>query len=59
MSKIEEYRIRKNLTQRELANRVGCTQIDISRYESDTHMPSVARLRMIAKILGVSMEDLI
>lgn len=59
MSKIEEYRIRKNLTQRELAHRIGCTQIDISRYESGTHKPNVERLQKMAKILGVSMEDLL
>lgn len=59
MSKIEEYRIMKGLTQTELANVVGCTQIDISRYENGTHVPQVGRLKAIADALDVRMEDLI
>lgn len=59
MKKMAEIRLEKGMTQKDLANKVGCTQIDISRYELGTHKPSVQRLKDIADVLNVSMEDLL
>lgn len=45
-------RIKGNLSQKELAERIGVTQSNISRFESGTYNPSLAFLQKIAKGLG-------
>lgn len=45
-------RIKGNLSQKELAERIGVTQSNISRFESGTYNPSLAFLQKVAKGLG-------
>ena len=47
-----EVRIKKNLSQEELAKKVGMKQPVISRIESMHSLPSVATLKKISKALG-------
>jgi DNA-binding XRE family transcriptional regulator len=47
-----EARIAGNLTQKELAERIGVKQSNISRLESGSYNPSVEFLQKIAKGLG-------
>lgn len=47
------------LTQAQLAQLVGCSQKDISRWENGAHNPSAARVVSLAKALGVSVSQLI
>lgn len=47
-----EIRVKKNLSQGELAEKVGMKQPVISRIESMRSLPSVATLKKISKALG-------
>lgn len=51
-----ELRRKKNLTQEELAAKVGTKQPVISRVETSTVKPSLALLERIAHALGVNLE---
>ena len=48
---------RKQVSQKELAERVGTSQVMISRYVKGDVIPSVLMVRKIAKALGYSMDD--
>lgn len=47
-----EARISANMTQKELAERSGIRQSNISRIENGTCSPTIATLQMLAKGLG-------
>lgn len=55
--KLKELRTRKNLTQKELAKELNCTEIMVSRYELGVSQISIPQLEKIAGILGVSAGD--
>jgi ribosome-binding protein aMBF1 (putative translation factor) len=46
----------QNLTQKELSNRTGITQADISRIENGTRNPSLAMLKRLAEGLGMQLK---
>lgn len=50
---IVKYRMENNLTQQELAARVGTSHSHISRIESGRHQTSVATLQRIGEALGL------
>lgn len=52
-------RIRKNLTQQELADMIGVNKLMISRYELGNAKPSIDKLFRMADILGVTVEYLV
>jgi transcriptional regulator with XRE-family HTH domain len=52
-------RKRKNLTQKELGDKVGVNNLKISRYERGETIPKADVLKRIATTLGVSMEYLL
>lgn len=52
-------RKKANLSQAALSEYVGCTQVEIARYEKGTTEPKASRLKKIARILGCSMESLV
>ncbi|MBQ7780534.1 MAG: helix-turn-helix transcriptional regulator [Lachnospiraceae bacterium] len=45
-----------NLTQKELSERTGITQADISRIENGTRNPSLAMLKRLAEGLGMRLK---
>jgi putative transcriptional regulator len=45
------------MTQQELANKVGCTRQTIIALEQGKYVPSVALALQIARAFGVTMED--
>jgi DNA-binding XRE family transcriptional regulator len=53
---IIRYRIENNLTQKELADRIGTKQSAISRLENDDYNPSVELLDKVAHALGKKLE---
>jgi len=53
---IIRYRIENNLTQKELADRIGTKQSAISRLENDDYNPSVEFLNKVAHALGKKLE---
>lgn len=53
---IVDARTSQNLTQKELAERVGMNQADISKLENGTRNPSVALLKRLAEGMGMSLK---
>lgn len=51
-----EARNREGLTQKELSERTGITQADISRIENGTRNPSLAMMKRLAKGLGMQLK---
>ncbi len=56
-SKLKEMRLRKNLTQEELANRCELTKGYISQLENDLTSPSIATLADLLTALGSDLAD--
>jgi len=52
ISQIIGARIKRGITQKELAKRIGTKQSDISRLESGSYNPSLEFLQKTAKALG-------
>ena len=46
----------QHITQKELAERTGITQADISRIENGTRNPSLAMMKRIARGLGMQLK---
>ena len=59
ISQLDQARKEKGLTQRELANRVGVTEVSMSRYINGTRVPSGPIVVNIAKALGISVDYLV
>ena len=56
ISAMIQARIKKGLTQKELANKMGTKQSVISRLESGTGNPSVAFLKKFADALDINLQ---
>lgn len=59
MNKIREIRNKQGMTQKELAERIGVRQKDVSRWESGVYNPKVDKLMLIAKALDCDIKDLL
>lgn len=57
--RLRALRVERDLTQADLARRVGVAQPMISRLESGTAAPSVRMLQKLAQALGVTTTDLL
>ncbi len=57
--RLKEWRERRLLTQRELAERVGVTPGTINRIERGVHRPQLSTVRKLAEALGVHADDLV
>lgn len=55
--KIRNLRKAKNLSQQELAEKIGITKTQISRWEKGHVQPRQSNLRDLAELFGVSDED--
>lgn len=53
---IVEARISQNLTQKELAERTGINQADISKLENGTRNPSLKLLKRLADGMGMTLK---
>ena len=58
ISRLDQARKEKGLTQRELANRVGVTEVSMSRYVNGARVPKGPIVVNIAKALGASVDYL-
>lgn len=56
---IRTYRKRGNMTQEELASRLGVTAPAVNKWENGNSMPDITLLAPIARLLGVSLEELL
>lgn len=50
---------RQEMTQRELAEKAGTTEVSVSRYLRGQRTPGLLTLAAIAQVLGVSIDDLL
>ncbi len=57
-TKLKEYRARENMKQGELAELVGVRRETIIRLEKGQYNPSLKLAMDIAKVFGVSVEDI-
>jgi transcriptional regulator with XRE-family HTH domain len=57
--RLKEWRLRKALTQQELADKAGTTKANISRIEAGDQLPRPATVRKLATALGITTEELI
>lgn len=56
---IAENRKNKNMTQEQLAEKLGVTSKTISRWENGNYMPDISLLKPISEELGVTLNDLL
>ena len=57
--KIKELRIKNNLSQEELANKLGVTRQAVSKREQNLALPDTNNLILISKIFNVKIDELI
>lgn len=57
-TRLKKLRTEKGLTQRDLAQLVGCETVLISRYERAEGLPKFDTLVMLAEVLRVSTDEL-
>lgn len=57
--RMREARERMHLHQREVAEKIGCHAMTVSRYERDVQDPSTSNLAALAELYGVSAEWLL
>jgi transcriptional regulator with XRE-family HTH domain len=57
--RIKEIREAKGMTAAELAKAVNTTPVSISRYETGKRKPSIFKAAEIAKVLNVTVDELI
>ena len=50
---------KRGMSQRELANKIHCTEVSVSRYINNTRVPKATILVEIAKVLDVSVDELL
>ena len=58
-SKIRQFRNAANLSQGELAKKVGVARSTISSWETDRTEPSIQEVELIAEILDCTKEDIL
>ena len=56
MPTLRELRLRRYLSQAELAERVGVTEVTIHSWETGKRVPRLGNLRRLAEALGVKVE---
>ena len=59
MIKLRDLRKQRGLTQQELADIVGVSNVSLSNYERGVQMPDIYTLTKIANALGVSIDTLL
>lgn len=57
--RLREWRLRRFLSQRELAEASGITQSTIARLETDAQRPRPKTIRVLAKALGIEPGELV
>lgn len=56
---IRKYRKIKNLTQEEMAGRLGVTAPAVNKWENENSYPDIMLLAPIARLLGISLDELL
>lgn len=58
-NRIKAIRIKRNLSQSELAEKIGVKQKDISRWENNIHSPSINCIIKLCNVLNISADYLL
>lgn len=58
MHRIRKLRKAKNLSQQELATKLGVDRSTIAKWETGTNSPRMNRLIQLTRVLGCSLEEL-
>lgn len=56
---IRKYRKSKNMTQEEMANRLGVTAPAVNKWENEVSFPDITLLAPIARLLGITADELL
>lgn len=56
---IRKYRKDKNMTQEELANRLGVTAPAVNKWENEVSFPDITLLAPIARLFGITVDELL
>ena len=56
---LKKFRMSKNLTQLELANKLQVERTTVSMWESNSSSPNIQTLKKIAQVLDCTVDDLI
>lgn len=57
--KLKEIRLEKGLTQRQVADYIGCAPSVYSRYETGGREPSIGTLIQLSRCLGVTIDCMV
>ncbi|MBP5662632.1 MAG: helix-turn-helix transcriptional regulator [Clostridia bacterium] len=55
---LKEYRLRRGWSQKEVAERLFCSPVVYSRYETGVRQPSLEILIKLADLYGISLDEL-
>ena len=58
-NKLAKMRLRRNMTQKEAAEKIGANQVLLSRWERGVSSPHASRLAQLAELYKCSIDDLI
>lgn len=56
---IRKYRKDKNMTQEEMANRLGVTAPAVNKWENEVSFPDITLLAPIARLFGITVDELL
>ncbi len=56
---IKKMRIKRGLTQGQLAELLGVKQSHVSRWESGVYLPNATTLKKLAEVLNCQIDDLV
>ncbi len=59
MSKIKEYRIKNDITQRYIAYKLGVSQQAVCKWETGENTPNLKHLIILSALIGCPIEELI
>lgn len=57
--KIYKLRTEQSMTQEQLAEKVGVSRQSVSKWETDSAVPDIEKLKLLTEILGVSITELL
>jgi len=57
--KIQQLRLKSGLTQEQLAELLFVSRVTVSKWESGRGYPNIESLKLLAKVLGVTIDDLL
>ena len=59
MLKLKEYRMKALMSQKELAEKLGTSNVNVGRYENGRREPSISMLIKMAELLNVTIDELV